>query len=219
MLWLASFPRSGNTFFRILLHELYGIDTAEFAVDAPKWWPTDYAKFPVVKTHELPDALVPGDRDIPAVYLVRDGRDTVVSMARHRSNIVVPGSRYWTNVLRVIYNRRFGGWSRHVRLWRRRASIVLRFEELINDPVACVERIRPWIDLPAPMLEKLPSFDSLKSREFRFDQRPTQFRSPHFRDQFFRRGKAGAWKDELPKPLLWLFYLRHGKTLSEMGYT
>ena len=31
MLWLASFPRSGNTFFRIILHEVYGVETTEFA--------------------------------------------------------------------------------------------------------------------------------------------------------------------------------------------
>ena len=30
MIWLASYPRSGNTFFRIVLSEVYGIESSTF---------------------------------------------------------------------------------------------------------------------------------------------------------------------------------------------
>jgi hypothetical protein len=42
MLWLASYPRSGNTFFRIVLSEVYGIESSEFPDPRPKGGDRDY---------------------------------------------------------------------------------------------------------------------------------------------------------------------------------
>jgi hypothetical protein len=221
MIWLASYPRSGNTFFRVALYEVYGIASSEFIAANPQ---PDYLSYRVVKTHELPDRLVPADRDIPAIYLLRDGRDAVVSMARHRSDVTVPGSNYLLNLLSMIcYHRNgvhYGGWSRHVRLWRKRAVLTLRFEELIAEPITCLERMRPWIDLPAPKVHKLPTFQQLREREVRFDDTPSVFsQSAEMQRRFFRRGQVGAWLDELPSSLLGLFYLFHGRTLRQLGYS
>src|SRR5262249_54086695 len=102
MMWLASFPRSGNTFFRIILHEVYGIETAEYALHSRPYLQHDYTNYSVVKTHLLPDALVPNDPTIPAVYLIRDGRDAVVSLAHYRSNIGDPGSSFRKNLRAAI---------------------------------------------------------------------------------------------------------------------
>jgi hypothetical protein len=94
LLWLASFPRSGNTFFRVLLKQLYGLSSfdlhqphppfrpqfkhmiGEAVLDLP---PSELARdgrLHIVKTHELPQ------EDYPAIYLVRDGRDAIASYAR-----------------------------------------------------------------------------------------------------------------------------------------
>ena len=81
MIWLASFPRSGNTFFRIILYEVYGIESSAFHRDPNRKLNLHYDRYPVVKTHLLPNQLIPDDSNIPAVYLVRDGRDALVSMA------------------------------------------------------------------------------------------------------------------------------------------
>lgn len=220
MIWLASYPRSGNTFFRAVLYEVYGIASSEFIATGS---PPNYLDYPVVKTHELPGQLVPGDKAIPAVYLIRDGRDALVSMARHRSNLVAPGSNYWLNLLAAIcYHRNgahYGGWSEHVRQWRQRAALVLRYEELIADPIPCLERLRSWMDLPKPRIDRLPSFQQLRDREVRFDDTsPVFFHSAEVRRKFFRRGQAGAWQDEMPPALLGLFYLFHGRTLRRLGY-
>lgn len=222
MIWLASYPRSGNTFFRILLDEVYGIPSASFDVYNPKAVTPDYQNFQVVKTHVLPEQLAPKDDSIPAVYLIRDGRDAVVSMAHHRADIVAPGTDFTKNLVDAIRARngsQFGGWSKHVRLWTRRASIVIRFEDLIQSPVECVERIRPWLKLPSPKLEKVPTFSDLKSPEFQFDKSPfIAWAPPKIRSNFFRKGKIGAWKEEMPRWMQWLFYVYHGKALREMGY-
>jgi len=83
MIWLASYPRSGNTFFRIILHEVYGIKSVAYT--GPFMEKGDYSpeEYPVIKTHLLPDQL-PEDDKTPSIYLVRDGRDAIVSMAHHK---------------------------------------------------------------------------------------------------------------------------------------
>src|SRR5262245_5929563 len=95
--WLASYPRSGNSFFRIVLKHLYAIPTYEaynldlanpiFAglaeIVGHKPNPATLEEMAqsgqhyIVKTHELPRD------DYPAIYLVRDGRDAIVSHANY----------------------------------------------------------------------------------------------------------------------------------------
>ena len=96
IVWLASYPRSGNTFLRIVLHRLYGVPTysvyddddpvaQRVGPDLVGWRPkpgdrTEMIAAPgvhFVKTHKRRK----GDGS-PAVYLVRDGRDALVSRAR-----------------------------------------------------------------------------------------------------------------------------------------
>src|SRR5690349_13748869 len=101
IIWLASFPRSGNTFLRILLHRLYGVqssvvydvdgvarrlgDGAVGYIDRPGSYDEMRANNAVhfVKTHRQRDADI-DERD-GAISLVRDGRDSLVSWARMQS--------------------------------------------------------------------------------------------------------------------------------------
>ena len=93
-LWLASYPRSGNTFLRSVLNQSFDIKStsvypAENAnIEGSDWFAdcVGYAgsldnvaelnlkeKWVGVKTHDLPPD------DGPAIYVVRDGRAAVVS--------------------------------------------------------------------------------------------------------------------------------------------
>jgi hypothetical protein len=95
IIWLASYPRSGNTYLRVPLYHYDGIathnvyddvpvneterGTAEVTGFQPRPLPLpQMAAAPedfLVKGHELPAD------DYPAIYLVRDGRDCLVSYA------------------------------------------------------------------------------------------------------------------------------------------
>ncbi|RLD78804.1 MAG: hypothetical protein DRJ15_10795 [Bacteroidetes bacterium] len=103
MIWIASFPRSGNTFVRNILHEVYGLESSEYHREEDYHLDADYVSFPFVKTHLLPSQLDPSDPDIKAVYIVRDGRDTMVSIAHQRSDIVAPGTDYQENLKAAIF--------------------------------------------------------------------------------------------------------------------
>jgi len=225
MIWLASYPRSGNTFFRIVLSEVYGLESSTYHHESDYPVDADYPSFPVVKTHLLPHQLEPSDPSIPAVYLVRDGRDCAVSMAHYRKDLIESQSVLDENLRAVIEaeeGSHFGGWSHHVESWSERAAIVIRFADLIVDPIGQIERLREIIDLPKPNLERLPSFADLRSRSFAYgsgrDHGLGEDAQRKMRQSKFRRGQAGGWTDVMPRRHSLLFLRRHGEMLRRLGY-
>lgn len=224
MIWLASFPRSGNTFFRNVLYEVYGIPSSTWHMEDNYPLESDYDSYPVVKTHLLPSQLVPAHPDIPKVYIVREGRDALVSMAHHRKDIVSPGSDYYLNLLEAILafdGSFFGGWSENVRQWMKVADIVIRFEDLIQDPVREVEKLRAVMALPEPDISKLPTFDSLKFGMPKYGagrKIVDDIKVADLAKKNFRKGVVGSWKEEMPPELEKLFWELHGHTMLELGY-
>jgi len=220
IIWLASYPRSGNTFFRALLKHVYGIVVYE-----P--YPSDPARAApfkeiigdgqlslslaemgrrddryIVKTHDMPAD------DYPAIYLVRDGRDALLSHARFLLDYDQATANADQGILRqLIETPPFGGWSANVMAWtKRRASTVLvKFEELIAAPLQELRRAMSAIGYQPPEIRAtdLPHFDDLHRKI----------------PQFFRSGRVGAWRGELPYNLHALFWHRHGDAMRKIGYT
>lgn len=213
LVWLASFPRSGNAFLRVVLKSLYGVGSTTVY---PKEAKGRLAAFmagegggedaPVfTKTHEL-DAAADAN---PAVYLVRDGRDAYVSYA-HFARTLDPqgcGTMTYDAVLRMLIESRdhFGGWSAHVAAWtgRKAPTALLRYEELLADPAGAAARACGRLGIPLPAahgslmpVEQLASVDPLS----------------------FRKGKAGSFREEMPAELEELFWRRHGETMDRLGY-
>jgi len=206
------------------MHEVYGLESSAYQLD-PSKQKEDYLSYPVVKTHVLPHQLEPSDPSIPVVYLVRDGRDSVVSMAHHTKDIVQPGSDYKQNLKEIILARHgthFGGWGNNVLTWMKRADLVIRFEDLITEPIATVEKLRAVIDLPEPQPEKLPTFDDLREKSTPYGPNKKKSGQEDYgekKKKFFRRGIAGAWKDELPQEYQEMFWFFNSEAMRAVGYT
>ncbi|MEM8585649.1 MAG: glycosyltransferase, partial [Bacteroidota bacterium] len=221
MIWLASFPRSGNTFFRNVLYEVYGLSSSTYHKDPQRVHDPDFASAPVVKTHLLPVQLPESLQNKPSVYIVRDGRDSLVSIAHHRKDIVAPGTDFYNNVIEATLAQGgsfFGGWSENVNQWTAKADIIIRFEDLIKDPINELEKLRAIMDLPEPDLRKLPNFKTLKFGKPRYGGGQGQKFDTARAQKHFRRGKAGGWRDELPTELEKLVWRVHGPTLEKWGY-
>ncbi|MBX3063939.1 MAG: sulfotransferase domain-containing protein [Anaerolineae bacterium] len=230
ILWLASYPRSGNTFFRAVLKHVYDIptetiydlDQMEMAtwqrmkkvVDFQPENTTPLAELiaskqvHIVKTHDMPK------EDHPAVYLVRDGRDALVSHAHYvlQYDWKLPAeerpARFY-EALRMLVETdvSFGGWSGNVLAWLARTTptAVLKFEDLIRYPLECVEQALNEVDYHPPQrhADRPPTFEELREAE----------------PQFFRKGRVGAWRDEMPNDLHDLFWQRHAEAMDRMGYS
>ncbi len=222
MIWLASFPRSGNTFTRNILNDVYGLASSEFHLQTEYGVEEDYDTFPVVKTHLLPDQVVPNDPNIPVVYLMRDGRDSTVSMAHHTADIVKPGTDFMQNMIETIIaaeGSHFGGWSVNVLQWIRRADVVIRYEDLVRDPIGQVEKFRKILKMPKGNPENLPTFKKLKASKNPYGVRVSaKTQISGVANKFFRKGKSGAWKEEMPDDMHELFWSQHGEVMDLVGY-
>lgn len=219
MVWLVSYPRSGNTYVRNILYHVYGQESSVYHQIPGKEQPADYADFPFVKTHLLPDQLPEAHRQAPVVYIIRDGRDAVISEAWHRKNFHDKKSRVRHTMLQAILaedGSYFGGWGRHVQEWLPKADVVLRFRDLLIDPIQEVEKIRSVADLPDPDTDHLPTFLSQKTGEPRYGKVITEEGKNNFR--FFRKGKVGAWQEEMPKWMQDIFWRYHGPVMHCAGY-
>jgi hypothetical protein len=227
IVWLASFPRSGNTMLRVALHMVYGWPS--YSLYAEEEWaePWDNVSGVMgsagqvaasdldelrrrrgprfVKTHGFPLD------DSPALCLVRDGRDVLVSYAHFVRTYerATAAGRDFDDLLRMLIESRdyFGGWSGNVRAWYERPggarTVWLRYEDLVREPRAALEAAlaRLGVPLRAPTAP-LPEFGDLHRRW----------------PEFFRRGRVGAWRDEMSEQLHRLFWQHHGEAMGWFGY-
>lgn len=214
MIWLASFPRSGNTFFRNVLFEVYGIKSSAYHQDEKRKLNEKYPSFQFVKTHLLPSDLPIEYQNKKSVYIIRDGRDSLVSIAHHRKDIIEKGSPFYNNLLEAILapeGSYFGGWSENVKQWTEKADIIIRFEDLITNPIVEIEKLRSIFDLPEPDISKLPDFKRLKYGQPKYGGNTAV--------KHFRKGKVGGWKDDLPSDLHRLFWDFHREEMLKNAFT
>jgi hypothetical protein len=221
IVWLASYPRSGNTFLRVVLGAVFGLDTYTVYDERPEaepggksvpplppahdepavGYPFDVARFAdrselhLVKTHDPP-------RDArPAIYVVRDGRGATASYFHYQRDVL----RRPAPLTEIIRGRvGFGSWGWHVAQWapyRRPNTLLLRFEELTANPIAQVERIGAFLGL-SPIGRRVPTFEELHRT------------APHF----FRNGRNDSWKSIFGDAEHELFWALHGEEMRAFGY-
>jgi hypothetical protein len=227
LVWLASYPRSGNTFFRVVAHGVLGLPTASaYDVDGPAARagaerlgalprPTDLADLDrddrlwLVHTHKQPKADA-----YRAIHLVRDGRDALVSRAHQLVERGRPTS--FREAFLALVDEPLdpaapsaGSWGSKVLSWLDRAAPtqLVRFEDLVADPAAVVERA---VAAVAPGMTR-------RSRDVRLPS----FAELHEHDPgFFRRGATGSHRDELDDDLQERFWSvsANAEAMARLGY-
>ncbi len=212
LIWLASYPRSGNSFTRSILERCLGvaITHAIYPGEYGEVSTSDLEAFRLspesffVKTHERPC-----DQS-PALYIYRDGRDSLISYA-HFLKAWEPelAARPWEELLQaLIYGQLgFGNWSEHIAAWQLHSLTTptawVSYEELLENPVAAVHGALGRLSVSTvPTNGLLPEFSELNASL----------------PNFYRKGKAGSWREEMPARLLGLFEELHGPTMRSLGY-
>jgi len=222
IIWLASYPRSGNTLLRSILKQTMNLGSY---VDEPLLpqlahceleeigalsfegsWDTFYRRASnskdvfLVKTHRPP-------RDSqPVIYVIRDGRSATESYAAYHKSFS-PNPKFCPSILELMLGDDFyGGWSSHYRIWNSRSEgklLLVRFEELVN--------------ADRPILEKMQKFIGYAG-EVKLFENPMDklnFGNP----SFFRTGKikwenSSQWTEDLEA----IFIALHGELLVQLGY-
>lgn len=222
IIWMGSYPRSGNTLFRIILHHVYDIPTYS-CQDDPEMFEHGVAE--VMGHTKLPDLKVQLLRlheyetdpqfikthaygyDIPkaykAVHIVRDGRAAVVSLA-HR---MVSKGRFNRSFPAALWNRvsAKGKWGHFAMSWYNRPNTVhIRFEDMLDNPiesvVGVVEKLN--LDLVPDMSASIPSFVRLHR------QYPS----------FFRKGDKKSWQKNMPEAFEKVFWNNNREAMETFGY-
>lgn len=208
-LWLASYPRSGNTLIRLILNQAFGIKSTSLypsedksMTDQPDWFrdkigyagPLDQVsgeEWIGVKTHGLPTD------DGPAIYVVRDGRAALASyfhLLRDFSTAkpmtaIIEGD-VWV-----------GPWSDHIAAWRDRPrTLMLRYEDLTSDPEQQFKDISEFLGVP-----QIAPFEQTFEELHRFNPK------------LFRTANNERNIAELT-PHMDLFMERHGAMMRDLGY-
>ena len=153
IVWLASYPRSGNTLLRTILWQCFGLQSAsvyrndlggnktlEAYVGHLEQGANNAVNFPansipLIKTHGLPQAAT------PAIYVVRDGRAACVSLWHFYNGDL--------SLQDIIEGRhRFGKWCDHIEAWHpwnRPDTLLLKYEDLNHQLPHVLEQISQFL--------------------------------------------------------------------------
>jgi len=216
IVWLVSYPRSGNTYCRMLFKNFYGLDTYSIYDDpnfekmgasseiGHKNLPTgvdelrERDELYVIKNHKVPTT---GDR---VIFLVRDGRAAQVSRSHTRVHGKDPANKRFLKDLESLIRGKE---------W---ASMVHQFLEV---PLSPCRKIITYEDLVKRPIENLVELENFLKVSVKDDGKLPDFKSLHKRwPGFFRVGKTDSWKDEMPTRLQDLFWELQGDAMSLLGY-
>ena len=222
IVWLASYPRSGNTLLRTLLYQVFGLKTvadepgearlvswteeskeALGYAEVPGSWDDYYRQalaspsLHLVKTHRPPVD------NAKAIYVVRDGRSACVSYARYHAAYVRDGGQGLLGL--IAGSDYYGGWSDHVQRWTRSPDqvLVLRYEQLVDADAGLVRRIADFLGLAAPSVGWSNPFERLARENPAF-----------FREGRTQWARTDDWTDEVDA----IFFAAHGALMVELGY-
>lgn len=215
IIWLASYPRSGNSLFTTVLKKSFSLDSYSCYTEATseaigrvsyqESWEEFYRQATCsnetvfVKTHSPPKD------EQPFIYIVRDGRLAIQSYNQFHKRFL---SDYGTTSLvkLIVGDDAYSDWSTHFYQWNQHHNakkLLIRYEELVNPTEELLQKIAHFIN-------------------FRGEIKPfiNPFEEHHkYSPDFFREGKT----EFQPRPdwtssINTLFYKVHGNLMKELGY-
>lgn len=248
VIWIASYPRSGNTYLRFLLYTyLYGdvTDSAVLEKTIPDLHKSSGSlnlngeghRF--VKTHyrySIQHPLL--NRTGGFIYLLRNPRDVMLSNIRYINLISEQnfderflaekfvenlGAPRWKNL-------GFGSWPQHFASWMEAAThlphLFIRYEQLKADPAAELRRISEFLELPvkeeridfAVQRSSLDSMRSLEQKEKEAKNTSVVFDGRGGRDTFVGKGRSGQKLEHLGEDLAKAYETRFASFTKMLGY-
>jgi hypothetical protein len=274
IVWLASYPKSGNTWFRAFLtnllekpdqqadinnlypttiassrqmfDEITGIPSADLTASEidlikPELYRSEAAETGETIFHKIHDAftlapdgnpLIPVDVTKAVLYFIRNPLDVAVSFANHLATNI-------DKTIRIMNNNNYAfcgkedrlfnqtrqlllSWSRHVQSWIDESKLpilVIRYEDMHTAPFETFKRATGFIGIEATdeaiskAIEK-SAFENLKKQEDEKGFREKNISS----GSFFRKGKAGDWKNVLTENQVRQLIRNHKKVMRRFGY-
>jgi len=230
--YLASYPRSGNTWLRFQLVEILAGRSAEFD--------NVNRLIPEMGIHGKTPSLLPGGGRLikthepyrpnykRAVYIYRDLRDCLLSMHSRETELGLIHIDLDTFLPLFLEGRAsgFGPWQDHVNSWlssplpKRGDMCVIRFEELRKNPADALREITDFLGVKVDrgVIEAAVAnntLDRMKEKEKRSVNLP---KSNTEEGRFVRKGAIGGWRARFSEDQIRLVDQFAGPILERLGY-
>jgi aryl sulfotransferase len=275
IVWLASYPKSGNTWVRVLLTNYLRKDDQPADINKLEGGPIASARFwfdewvgveasalddtvverlrPRVyrcmsgdspetlymKVHDawarsdLGEALFPSDVTAGVVYIIRNPLDMAASFAHHggvstekavddmcNPNFTIARS---LGGLADQLRQKLSSWSGHVQSWLDASGLpcrVVRYEDLRSDPETVFAGVVRFCGLPfdEDSVRKAVAFSEFSELQKQELSKGFHERGVRATSNFFRRGCAGAWRDDLSADQVDKLIRCHEQTMRRFGY-
>lgn len=228
--FIVGYPKSGNTWFQNIVTGLvYGVDP-EYAYDSiiqdlvpdvhVKQYYKRYANPMFFKSHALPN-----QKYKRVVYLLRDGRDAMVSYWRMKQAL----SSEAVDFMNFVQGENLFPckWHLHVESWMTNPYqadlIIIKYEDLKNNTVHELKRFCQFIGIDRDeetikQVSEKTTFEKMSSKEKQQGWNHPSLQKLKRGTSFIRRGKVGSYKDEMPSAILASFMADAGNTLTKYGY-
>ena len=231
--FLASYPRSGNTLLRFPLAEIISGTHCSFE-NVQRLIPEigvhgdAYPLLPnagrLIKTHETYRR-----RYRRAIYIVRDVRDVLLSaFAREVAMNIVDQSALDGYIEPFMKGKmsRWGAWQDHVEKWLHSPLaangnlLVLRFEDICNNVDRAVARVLNFLPMRADpeAIRKACLNNSIEKMRAKEDKSATLPKSGLYEGRLISSGTIRGWRRKLNARQLEIIERYAGKTLSRLGY-
>ena len=221
--WLASYPKSGRTWFRFILANYFGIAAGldvkvdlrsmfgivpNFDLDPVRGLPAfrfrDRADVPlIVVTHKSYSRLLMLDR--PIIFMVREPRDVLVSAYFHETR---HKHRFDGDMDAFLPHPRLGlpAYVRHLNGWAERLTahrhLVLSYETLSADPIGSTMAALAFLGCDADPTAAERAIDASRFEAMRADEQRSGIPGHDYdrndeQSLRMRRGRVGGFADHL----------------------
>lgn len=231
---LASYPRSGSTWFTFLLYESLTQKSATFE--------STYNGVPGVGRQKVgPHLLEDGGRVVRsherfhgpvkrAIYVVRDPRGVALSLYRFRLRREEFSGTFDEFFEEFIKGRiqPFGPWESHVGYWLEDVAgemdiHLVRFEDLRKDPQPVLRAVLEWLGKPADadlIAQAIHNNDveHMKNKEDREAEGKHFGGAQNKKIRFVNQGSTSGWDDRLSPDQLARIDERMGPMLDKLVY-
>lgn len=202
--FIVSYPKSGNTWIRFILANLLQPDEIINFRNIDGIVPDVHKSINHLKDITSPRIMKIHKHDFDyfqkTIYIVRDGRDTLVSYYHYNMDLNIFHGTF-SQFLRSSLPTRFGTWSEHVHTAMKfnyehpERMLYLRYEDMLIDLPSNIAKIASFcgITVNSGLIERVTkacTFDSLKKNEQTYGSEILN------KDiQFFRKGTSRQWQD------------------------
>ena len=225
--FIVGYPKSGNTWFQDLVTMvIYGVPPSLAPPLLAQTLVPDVHSRPFFQRYATPmffkSHYLPRPEYRRVVYLLRDGRDALISMYHHFTAFrdSVDLAAMVTDETQLPH----GFWHNHVNAWLANPFqadlLVIKYEDLQHEPVTELERFCEFAGVrrDRSLLETVARetvFEKMRQREIRLGEGDLEWPKNRI---FRRRGVIGSYKDEMPADVLGLFMSYSTDTLKRCGY-